>query len=120
VTDRGVDAPEIDQPYGQQARVVLFDLVKGHSLQLFVYDKDPYGRIVADIYCNNKFIQEVLLKRGCVWHFVKYDTRPEFAKWEKEAQAARVGLWVDLNPEKPWDYRKKQRSKSAPRLRSRH
>ncbi len=57
MTDRGVDAPEIDQPYGQQARVVLFDLVKGHSLQLFVYNKDPYGRIVADIYCNNKFIQ---------------------------------------------------------------
>ncbi|CAK9873692.1 unnamed protein product [Sphagnum jensenii] len=117
---RGVDAPEIDQPYGQQARVVLFDLVEGHSLQLFVYNKDPYGRIVADIYCNNKFIQEVLLKRGCVWHFVQYDKRPEFAKWEKEAQAARVGLWVDLNPEKPWDYRKKQRSKSAPRFRSRH
>jgi hypothetical protein len=57
VTDRGVDAPEINQPYGQQAQVVLLDLVKGHSLQLFVYNNDQYGRIVADIYCNNKLIQ---------------------------------------------------------------
>lgn len=26
------------------------------------------------------YMQEVLLKRGCVWHFVKYDQSPEFAK----------------------------------------
>ncbi|CAM6027527.1 unnamed protein product [Sphagnum balticum] len=77
---RGVDAPEIGQPYGRQAQAVLLNLVEGHSLQLLVYDDDIFGRKVADVYCNNVFIQEVLLKRGCVWHFVKYDQRPEFAK----------------------------------------
>ncbi len=57
MTDRGVDAPEIEQPYGRQARAVLLNLVKGQSLQLLVYNPDHFGRIVADVYRNNVFIQ---------------------------------------------------------------
>ncbi|CAK9873685.1 unnamed protein product [Sphagnum jensenii] len=118
---RGVDAPEIGQPYGRQAQAVLLNLVEGHSLRLLVYLDDYFGRKIADVYCNNVFIQEVLLKRGCAWHFVKYDQSPQFAKWEKEAQAARVGLWDDPNPENPLDYKRKHpRRKSAPRFRSPH
>jgi len=57
VTDRGVDAPEIEQPYGRQAQAVLLGLVEGHSLRLLVYDDDYFGRKVADVYCDNVFIQ---------------------------------------------------------------
>lgn len=30
-------------------------------------------------------------------------------QWEREAKAARVGLWAVVNPEKPWEYRKDKR-----------
>jgi hypothetical protein len=55
--DRGVDAPETKQPYGPQAKAVLLSLVEGRSLRVLVYGVDQYGRIVADIYCKNVFIQ---------------------------------------------------------------
>ncbi|KAH9569109.1 hypothetical protein CY35_03G114900 [Sphagnum magellanicum] len=78
---RGVDAPEIEQPYGRQAQAALLGLVEGHSLRLLVYDDDYFGRKVADVYCNNVFIQEELLKRGCVWHFVNGRKRHELHEW---------------------------------------
>jgi endonuclease YncB( thermonuclease family) len=111
--DRGVDAPETKQPYGPQAKAVLLSLVEGRSLRVLVYGVDQYGRIVADIYCKNVFIQEVLFKKGCVWHYVQYDRRPEFAQWEKDARAARVGLWANANPEKPWDYRRQKKNQGS-------
>jgi hypothetical protein len=37
-------------------------------------------------------MQEVLLKRGCVWHFVKYDTRPEFAKVGGSLETTKLNL----------------------------
>ncbi|CAM6050246.1 unnamed protein product [Sphagnum compactum] len=110
---RGVDAPETKQPYGPQAKAVLLSLVEGRSLRVLVYGVDQYGRIVADIYCKNVFIQEVLFKKGCVWHYVQYDRRPEFAQWEKDARAARVGLWANANPEKPWDYRRQKKNQGS-------
>jgi len=64
---------------------------------------------VGDIYSEGVFIQEVLLKKGSVWHYKKYDQRPELAMWEKEARAAHVGLWASSNPQKPWEWRKIRR-----------
>ncbi len=81
MTDRGVDAPEIGQPYGRQAQAVLLNLVEGHSLQLLVYDDDHFGRKVADVYCNNVFIQ--------VCHNVSLLLQLLFNK---------VGSWFSLQP----------------------
>lgn len=106
---KGVDAPESSQPYGQQAKAIFNGIVLGHPLLVHVYTVDQYGRLVGDIHCNGIFIQEALLKKGCVWHYTQYDKRPTFAQWEREAKAARVGLWAVVNPEKPWEYRKDKR-----------
>jgi endonuclease YncB( thermonuclease family) len=107
---KGVDAPESSQPYGQQSKATLNNLVQGHALLIHVYTQDQYGRLVGDVHCNGTFIQEALLKKGCVWHYTQYDKRPTFAKWEAEAKAARVGLWAVANPERPWEYRKDRKN----------
>lgn len=106
---RGVDAPELKMPYGEEAKQALVSLVQGEQLRVVAYGNDQYDRLVGDIYSKDVFIQEVLLKKGCVWHYKKYDQRPEFAMWEKEARAARVGLWASSNPQKPWEWRKIQK-----------
>lgn len=103
---RGVDAPEVGMPYGDEAKQVLVKMIQGSRLKIHVYGEDQFGRSVGDVYCNGNFIQEELLKRGCVWHYVAYDRRPEFAVWEKEARAAHRGLWALPDPEKPWVWRK--------------
>lgn len=96
-------------PYGKEAREALLNLVEGKCLRILVYGEDCYGRTVGDIYTGDVFVQEVLLKKGWVWHYKQYDKRPEFAEWEKQARAARVGIWASANPEKPWDWRKERR-----------
>ncbi|XP_031484732.1 uncharacterized 38.1 kDa protein isoform X1 [Nymphaea colorata] len=106
---RGIDAPESSMPYGAEAKEALRNLVGGNSLEIHVYEEDQYGRSVADVYCNGIFVQEFMLKKGLAWHYVAYDRRPQFAKWEKEAQVTRIGLWASSDPEKPWEWRKDNR-----------
>ncbi|XP_058110483.1 uncharacterized 38.1 kDa protein-like isoform X2 [Magnolia sinica] len=107
---RGIDAPESEMPFGKQAKEELVKLVQGKSLKVCIYDEDHYNRSVGDVYCNGTFVQEFMLKKGLAWHYVAHDQRPEFALWEKEARAARVGLWASSNPEKPWEWRKNRRN----------
>ncbi|KAK4539055.1 hypothetical protein RGQ29_032009 [Quercus rubra] len=106
---RGIDAPESSMPYGKEAKEELTKIVQGKCLRVLFYGEDRYGRCVGDIYCNGKFVQELMLKKGFAWHYTAYDQRPELATWEKEAQAKRVGLWASSNPEKPWEWRKDKR-----------
>ncbi|KAG4128028.1 hypothetical protein ERO13_D10G252100v2 [Gossypium hirsutum] len=106
---RGIDAPESSMPYGKEAKEELVKLVGGKCLRVLVYGEDRYGRCVGDIYCNGKFIQETMLKKGLAWHYSAYDQRIELATWEKEARAERVGFWALPNPEKPWEWRKDKR-----------
>ncbi|XP_042513674.1 uncharacterized 38.1 kDa protein-like [Macadamia integrifolia] len=106
---RGIDAPESSMPFGKEAKEKLVKLVQGKCLKIYVYDTDRYGRSVGDIYSNGVFVQETMLKKGFAWHYAAYDRRPELASWEKQARAAKVGLWAQSNPEKPWDWRKDKR-----------
>ncbi|OMO75859.1 hypothetical protein COLO4_25814 [Corchorus olitorius] len=106
---RGIDAPESSMPYGKEAKEELANLVQGKCLRVLVYGEDRYGRCVGDIYCNGKFAQEIMLKKGLAWHYSAYDERMELATWEKEARAKRVGLWASSNPQKPWEWRKDKR-----------
>ncbi|GAB4832015.1 arginine permease [Ancistrocladus abbreviatus] len=106
---RGIDAPESSMPYGEEAKEELAKLVQGKCLKVLVYGEDRYGRSVGDVYCNNIFVQELMLKKGLAWHYTAYDHRMELANWEKEARAKRVGLWASSNPEEPWEWRKDRR-----------
>lgn len=43
----GIDAPELDQPYGQNAKKALMQLCKGQIIRATVDDRDHYDRTVA-------------------------------------------------------------------------
>ncbi len=43
----GIDAPELNHPYGNKAKWALVKLCKGHVIQAEVTDRDVYGRLVA-------------------------------------------------------------------------
>ncbi|CAO2142665.1 unnamed protein product [Urochloa humidicola] len=107
---RGIDAPELQMPNGKESKNELVKLIGGKSVTVHVYGKDKFERYVGDIYCGNVLIQERMLKGGHAWHFEYYDKRPKFAQWQRKARAARRGLWASENPEKPWDWRREQRS----------
>lgn len=107
---RGIDAPERAQAFGQRSKQLLSDLVFNRQVRLVIYENDRYGRAVADIHVERGGAEVLanleMIRAGLAWHYVRYDKRVEFAEAEKEARAAKRGLWADANPTPPWNWRR--------------
>src|SRR5690348_13391034 len=48
-----IDAPELGQPYGRDARQALASLASGQQLVIMPLDTDRYGRTVAHVWNGN-------------------------------------------------------------------
>jgi len=105
----GIDAPEKDQPYGQEARNSLKDLVGRKTVRLEVKDIDKYGRAVALVYVGSLNVNLEQVNRGYAWAYLEYLESPyisEYYSAEKEARSKGLGLWKQANPTPPWEWRK--------------
>ena len=97
----GIDAPEKDQPYGQEARNSLKDLVKEKTVRLDIKDIDKYERAVALVYVGSLNVNLEQVKRGYAWAYLEYLDSPyisEYYSAEKEARSKELGLWKQANP----------------------
>jgi endonuclease YncB( thermonuclease family) len=110
---RGCDAPEKDQPYGQGAKEHLASLILKNKVKVQIMDVDRYGRVVGYVFLNGKNINLEQIKSGSAWAYTEFLDRPyasEFYEAEKEARKKRLGLWKQLNPLPPWEWRKIKRT----------
>ncbi|KAF9597750.1 hypothetical protein IFM89_021237 [Coptis chinensis] len=106
---RGIDAPESSMPFGKEAKEELLKLVQGKCLRVLIYGEDRYGRCVGDIYCNNTFVQESMLKKGLAWHYLAYDKRPELASVVGESRSSSTSWTVGfIEPPKAMGVAKEQ------------
>ena len=92
----GIDAPEICQPGGPEARRFLADLVNGHPAQLRVAagraGRDDFGRTLATLRRDGIDVNRHLVEQGHAWsHRYKWDRGPYVAE-ERMARALRRGL----------------------------
>ena len=107
----GIDAPEKAQPFGDKAKQSLSDLVFGKTVQIDADKTDRYGREVGKVLVDGVDANLEQVRRGLAWHYKAYqrDQSPEdrlaYAAAEKDAAAARWGLWQDAEPVAPWDWR---------------
>jgi len=109
---RGVDAPEKRQPSGTDAQESLKELIGRKTVKLDIKDIDRYGRVAAYVFVNGMNVNLEQVKRGLAWAYTEYLDRPyasEFYGAEKQARKQRLGLWKELNPTPPWEWRKKNR-----------
>lgn len=109
----GIDAPEGDQAFSQQARQRLRVLAFSQQAKVTVRDTDRYGRLVARVIVGGRDLSEEMVAAGLAWRFVRYSSDIRLAALERQARQQRLGLWADRSPVPPWQYRE-QRS-SAPR-----
>lgn len=110
-----IDAPESPgQPFSRAARQRLGELCAGQSARVDVETRDRYGRIVGTVECAGRSANATLVQEGLAWVYVRYARpgSPLFAI-EREARAARRGLWADASPLPPWDYRGGRRAAAA-------
>ena len=69
----GIDAPEIDHPYGKKAKWALVSLCKGHTVRTEVTDVDSYGRTVGKCYLpDGRDLSAEMVKQGLAIDWPKY------------------------------------------------
>lgn len=107
----GVDAPEKDQAYGAEARAFTRDLVRGKSITLQVRDQDQYGRLVGEVILEDgQSLNQAVVEAGMAWWYRQHaEGNTTLSRLEREAREARRGLWADLDPEAPWEFRRRLR-----------
>ena len=107
-----VDCPEKKQPFGIRAKQFTSYAVYLKTITYVVTNKDRYGRSVAKIYYNHKYLSAEIIKNGMGWHYKKYSTSQELAQFEKQARSKKMGLWIDPNPIYPSEWRKAKKKKA--------
>jgi endonuclease YncB( thermonuclease family) len=111
----GIDAPEKGQSFGQRSKESLSDLVFSKSVTVETDKRDRYGREVGKVMIDGLDANLAQVNRGLAWHYKAYEReqsivdRKLYAVAEKEAKAEKRGLWADLEPTPPWDFRHKAR-----------
>ena len=113
----GIDAPEKKQKLGIESRDYLRSLVsRGNGELLLVpIEEDRYGRVVGELYVQNKKESVIplnleMVRAGYAWHYARYSgncpSGQQFAIAQEMAQKEGLGIWKG-NPQPPWEFRRK-------------
>jgi endonuclease YncB( thermonuclease family) len=104
----GIDSPELDQEYGDQAKKFLEKLILNKNVAVQFKGKDRLGNRLAVIMINGKNDPRVeLLKEGLAWTAEKNPSE-DLEPYKTWAQRKGRGLWKQENPVPPWTYRRNQ------------
>lgn len=122
----GIDAPETPktgrrgqlsqpgQPYGEEASRELEKLILGAEVYVTFTGERSYGREICLISFNAVDVNKEMVRRGYAWayrHYLKGHYASEYIGAEREARNNRLGLWQQLNPTPPWEFRARLRSR---------
>jgi endonuclease YncB( thermonuclease family) len=116
----GVDAPETrctpgvgqrsargTQALGAEAHRFLRSKTEGRSVGLVARPTRSHGRIVARVLIDGNDVGEALLREGLACHYERFTRREPgvhalYARAQREAQAARRGMWALPEPSCGW------------------
>lgn len=100
----GIDAPELNHPYGQKAKWAMVRLCKGNIIRAEITERDAYGRTVAKCYLEDgRDLSAELVKMGLAIDWPKFsggvykDLEPSMIRkklWLADArQKGRMHVW---------------------------
>jgi micrococcal nuclease len=118
----GIDAPEKAQPFGQRSKEHLSDTAFGKRVEVVGNKTDKYGRTVGKIMVSGTDANLEQVRAGFAWHYKKYSNEQTvadvaaYAAAENAARASRIGLWRDLSPTPPWDWRQGDKAADAQKM----
>jgi endonuclease YncB( thermonuclease family) len=105
------DTPEMDQPWGPEAKAALAKRLEHREVALEVLAQDRYDRLVAVVYLGNENLNAWLVQQGHAWAYREYVKDEKYCLWEGDARSARLGLW-EAPPKEwhaPWEWRQFKR-----------
>jgi len=99
----GIDAPELDQPWGKEVRAFVKSMVQGREVKVEIIDGDE-DTVRARVFIDGIDLSVMLASRGLAW--VPEDGADgELSSLSKSARDLPCGLWTDAEPEPPWEFR---------------
>ncbi len=105
----GIDSPEWQQEFSQQALAYTRSRIQGQVVEVQPRAWDKYGRLVAIVKVGEVTLNEDLLAKGLAWVHIYYCKAPICREWrqlEREARRARRGLWQRNDPIAPWQWKR--------------
>ena len=112
----GIDAPELKQPYGNEARTFLDAFTKEETVEVEPVGAVKKGSLTGMAFLGSDNINELLLLKGQAWVDRARCTTDICAKWikmEEAAKATQKGLWSDPQAMPPWEFRAQNAPKPA-------
>ena len=100
-----IDAPEKNQPFGQRSKQSLSNLCWGKNAEYVTQAIDKYKRTIALVYCDSAMVNKSQVAAGMAWVYPKYNKDPALPTIEKAARITGLGLWADVTPVPPWEWR---------------
>ncbi|WP_423455176.1 thermonuclease family protein [Ottowia sp. VDI28] len=105
----GIDAPEICQTHGPEARAAMRELAQDQLVRITVRAYDRYGRGIATVrrMADDVDIASALATQGWAWSESFRGRQGKY--WREEAQARKgaMGLFSRRQPETPAEFRKR-------------
>ena len=101
----GIDTPEVDQEYGNDASIYVCDMLSRAKKIYIEYDKvgkrvDKYNRELVWIFVDGKLLQSMILNEGLAsvkYIYANYMYLDSLYKSESNAKNKRIGIWNDYS-----------------------
>ncbi|ENO7717426.1 thermonuclease family protein [Campylobacter upsaliensis] len=101
----GIDAPELKQAYGKEAKEYLSALVLKQEVGLIIENKDKYDRFVGTIFLKGQDINKEMVKNGYAHAYESFSKK--YLAEQADAKMFKLGLWQDEKAVKPSEFRRK-------------
>jgi endonuclease YncB( thermonuclease family) len=100
----GIDAPELTQDFGDDARDFVKSMTKGKKVTVEILETKSRTSLVANVSVDGKDLAAALVEAGLAWSETGSSTDLKTA--QEKAKSGKQGLWASTNPTPPWDFRK--------------
>lgn len=106
-----IDAPELGQPFGQDAKRDLAKWVLHQNVRVVTVATDRYGRRIGWVSLPQPDngavdVNAELVRRGDAWVSSRSRRMAQLLRIQQHAQRTRRGLWADEGAMPPWVWRK--------------
>jgi micrococcal nuclease len=108
----GLDAPEYNQPFADDAKEYVKNWVDGNRVTVYPEYVDSYKRTVAVVVKGHQVLNRDLVEAGFAWVSPRYCHKDVCRSWtemEERARHERKGLWQDSLPVSPWIWKRSGR-----------
>lgn len=102
-----IDAPELQQPFGNRSKQSLAELCFQVTAKVEQIARDRYGRSVGKVECAGVDAGAHQVATGMAWVYDRYSkSSSPLYRLQDGAKAARRGLWAESEPVPPWEWRR--------------